>query len=338
MAKHFYRIFIGVLIVGMFGCTKHNNPATAPLQTVLQYIQGDSSLSLYNLALQRSGLLTDSAFNNGGPYTFFVPQNTAFIEAGFTQSVVNSMDTSRLKGILQFGIIQGRISAQDLSGFYTEPVTSLNPVYEPLLTKNYFGTFLNGVPSIQTDNNLGDGIIQETNRMILPPTGTLMQEIDTMPELSFLAAALHKNAFLRGALQLDSPATYNYNTQTYLYGITLLAPTNGAFQAFGYADTVAVQQADSATMMTLLQAFFFQGVLYSGDFKGGFVFNGGNGYPGVFPYNSIFYSGLYYLLTDGITFVSSATLSHVPQIIKPDVAGTNGVLHEINYMVLPGQN
>ena len=328
-----YWALSGLLLLGMSSCSKHNNPGTAPMYTCLQYIHQDTALSLYALALQRAGMTTDSTFTSGGPFTLFAPQDSAFIQAGLTQPVINSMNTSRLRSMLQYGILQGRISAQDLTGAYTEQVTSYNPAYQPTLTKNYYGIFLNGVPAVKTDNNLGDGVIQETGRMVIPPTGTLLQEVDSLPELSFLACALRRNAFLRKGLQLANPFFDNDVNQIAYYGITLLAPTNSAFQTFGFADTTAIAVADSAYMTQLLGAYLFAGTFYTSDFKGGVEF-----VSGIYPYLPISFGGSFALLPDGITFASSANIAHTVQIIKPDVVATNGVLDEINYILIPSNN
>lgn len=321
-------VFLAGLLL-LAACTKYPPAATANLTqlTLQQFIATDTSLHLYHLALIRAGMETDSTFAGGGPYTIFAGQDTAFLKAGLDSAVLSSMDTATLRGILQYGIVGGLISSQDLTGFYTEPVTTLNPLYEPMLTKNYYGIFLDGIPPVKANIQLGDGVMQETGRLLLPPTGTLLQEIDSLPELSFLAAAIHKNAYLMKVYSTPHPTALNQNNTT-LYGITLLAPVNGAFQALGFPDTVSVQEADSTYMVGRLLSYTGAGTYYTSEFMGG------TGSLTLYSDLSPIGAG-WTILPDGFTFQSNANVLDTVRIIKPDITATNGVIQEINYMLFP---
>lgn len=329
---------IGLVILLGTGCTKYPKPAGvagSQLQ-LLQYAAQDTNLTLYEMALQRAGMTTDSTFSSGGPYTVFAAQDSAFLQQGMTAAVIKAFDTAALRSILEYSIINGRTSDQDLTGFYTEQVTSLNPLYEPTLTKNYYGIFLNGAPVVKPDIELGDGVMQETGHLILPPTGNLMQEVDSLPELSFFAAALHKNAFLRSFLLMPNPTAPDYNTGGSYFGITLLAPTNSAFMDFGFADTLAVQAADSAYMEHLLGAYIYAGAHYTSEFLGGAIFGGGSlpNFPPLYYQANFGQPGIFSVEANGMTFQSTANVLYTVQIIKPDITATNGVMQELNNILI----
>ncbi|TDW97241.1 fasciclin domain-containing protein [Dinghuibacter silviterrae] len=310
-------------------CTKYPAPKgdLGPELTLSQYTAQDTNFRLYNLALQRSGMATDTTFASGGPYTIYVPMNGAMQGAGFNQQTLATYDTARLRGILEYGILNGRLSGASLTGTYSETVTCLNPLFQPELTKNYYGIFLDGVPVVKPDIPVSEGVIQATDRMVLPPTGTLMQEIDSLPELTIFGAAVRHIARFRNLLENPAPVKNNGNG-TNFYGITLLAPNNSAFKDFGFPDTASIQQADSNYMYNLLYVYFFPGEYYTSDFKGGITFGG--------PYFN--YSGngaLFSIEADGITFQSAANVQYTVQIVKPDISATNGVIHELNYILFP---
>lgn len=316
-----------LLVVCLASCTKYTPVPTAGTTKpgVLQYIASDTSLHLYNLAMERSGLDTDGTFTTGGPFTLFAPQDSAFLQYGLDSAALVRMDTGTLRHILQYGIVNGRISSQDLTGFYTEPVICQNPWFEPTVTKNYYGIFINGDPAVRANIELGDGVVQELGRVFIPPTGTLLGEIDSLPELSFLASALHRNARLRKVLDT---IYFNDYSGTPVTGMTMLAPVNNAFQVFGFPDTASMQAADSAYMDQLITNYIYQGSHYTSEFMGGYQFGGGAAGQ---------LTGTFVLLVDGMTFQSYANVLHTVHIIKPNITATNGILDELDYVLIPGK-
>jgi uncharacterized surface protein with fasciclin (FAS1) repeats len=84
-----------------------------------------------------------------------------------------------------------------------------------------------------------NGLLHEVSRVLFPATGNLTATLSANPNLSFLLAAINR-AGLAGAL---NGATTNIN---------LLAPTNAAFQAAGFATIDAINNADPAVLTNIL--------------------------------------------------------------------------------------
>ncbi len=112
----------------------------------------------------------DSAWLSGGPYTYFVPTDEAFIAAAMPLSVINTMNRTELLTMLKYMIVKGRISSTTLAGFFRQTVSTLSPE-RPMLTKNYFGIFFNGIAMEKANINLGDAVVHTMKNVGIPPVG-----------------------------------------------------------------------------------------------------------------------------------------------------------------------
>lgn len=278
--------------------------------SVYQYLSGDKDLGLYRTALKRAGLDNAETFSKGGPFTVFVPVDSALISAGLTTDSINRYDPQALAMALKYGMVNGRISSSSLVGFYTADVTSLNTKYKPNLVKNYYGIFFNGIPFVkQGSADLNDGVVHKLQKAALPPAGTLLDIVQKTPELSLLAATIK-------ALKLEDKYSSLSSDSNYY---TLLAPTNEAFKKFGYPDAASIN-ADPSKLVRILQV----STLTSGQRLFTSTFIGGYGLG----------STSFYTLADGFTIhsVGNPTLIH---ITRANLVATNGALHVVDQVPTP---
>ncbi|KAI9452625.1 FAS1 domain-containing protein [Russula earlei] len=323
------------------------NPARL---SVLDYIAQNQSLSILYTAIQRVKL--DTAMSSGGPYTFFAPDNNAFIAAGLTQDSVNKMDPQKLLLLLKYHVVLGRVSSNDLAGLIKQQFISLHPVSRPFITKNYYGIFFNGIAITNPNLEMGDGVVQVINAVSNPPVGSQLQVIEQQPDLTFFAALIHKSYTLRLLLGDPNPYSYYTGTQGYmlsvpLFGNTVLAPTDSAFKAFGYTDSFAVANDtarlingyyDASTFVShpgFLQAYIFTGFDFTCDFMGGYqIYYSQTSAPVKFRG----FNGSMYTSVDGTSFTGKGiSIGNPVKIIGPNIVATNGLIQKVNqvFVVIP---
>lgn len=310
-------------------CTKDDHALVVTAKpTLLQYVSTDTSLTLFKAACQRAGMLNDSTFGASGPYTLFAPNDTAMKAGGLTADQINNYDPATLRGILQYHVVQGRLSSTSLVGFYTQDVLSQNTRYKPTLTKNYFGFFLNGIPVVEANIAVGDGVVHKIGRVAFPPAGNLMDMLNNAPDLTMMATAM-RILRIDTVLVKKDPADV---TRAHVQGttpdstFTMFAPTDAAFHAFGYTDTMMLKQLPPAQLARIFNYYFRPGSLYTGIMKGGMVWGINFLYQDSYRY--------YTVQADGFTIQGNGNISPI-HIIRPDNTATNGVLHVIDQIIIP---
>jgi uncharacterized surface protein with fasciclin (FAS1) repeats len=327
------------ILLLLAACTKKVGPGNPSRSSILQFIAQTPSLSLLDSAIGRVRL--DTAMSSGGPYTFFAPSDSAFLQAGITLDSIQTMDPQWLLAMLEYEIVNGRISGADVPGFFKSQFSCLHPLYQPFVTKNYYGIFINGIPISNPDNELGDGVVQVTSRVAIPPVGSQLQEMQQSKDMLFFAALVHQVYFFGRLFSSPSPVFVYYQGvgEPASYGSTVLVPTDSAFKAFGYPDSMSLVN-DSATLMGyegnngyvagLLIPYIFSGFDFTSDFLGGIIM-------GPYADQNIGYeTGNYESTANGMSFTGNGLLqANPPTIIGPDIMCSSGVIQKINQVFVP---
>jgi uncharacterized surface protein with fasciclin (FAS1) repeats len=312
--------------------------------SILEYIAQNKSLSILQAAVQR--VRFDTVMSSGGPYTFFAPDDDAFIAAGLTMDSVSKMDTQKLLLLLKYHVVLGRVSSNDLVGMVKLQVVSLHPTLRPFISKNYYGIFFNGITIVEPNQEAGDGVVQVINAVSNPPAGSQMNVIELAPDLTFFAALVHQCYTLRLLLGDPNPYSLYYGTQTYtsygmpMFGNTMLVPTDSAFRAFGYTDSSAVAAdtirlvlggygADQVYHSAILQPYIFNGFDFTCDFMGNYLITAPGNNGSAVQYRNGGQS--LYTSVDGLSFNGTGiSLGNPVRIIGANLVATNGVVQKIN--------
>ena len=324
-------IFANLLVMMVYcSCSKSHPIVNVAEPSLLEYIAKEPSLSLLDTAIGIVSL--DTAMSSGGPYTFFAPSDSAFLAVGLTADSLRRMDHVQLLHLLEYNVVQGRVSSAALPGFLKQQFTSLNLQYSPFITKNYYGVFLNGISVTKGDIEVGDGVVQVTSRVAVPPPGSQLDAMEREPDLHFMVA-LARNVQVFGAMVSDPnptngwQGTGNFQEGLVRFGNTLFAPTDSAFMAYGYADTTSLIN-DSVSLVVggytntgyivpILSAYIFNGFQFTSDFMG-----------------QVQVGGLSSSL-DGSSFTGTGIAKGSPVLIlKPNIIATNGVVQKINQVFL----
>lgn len=313
------------------GCKKTQEPVNPPSETILQYIAKDPQLTILQAAITHSNL--DTVFSSGGPFTIFCPVDSAFLSAGLTADKINAYNPDSLRAILEYSMVTGRFSSDDVVGFYTEQVTSLDSGYDPFIVKNYYGMFLNGTQVINTAE-LGDGVVQKIGAVNFPPTSTVLQLIDSLPELSFFAAVVNDEPQLQTLFSSFPTKDFGSEGQP---GFTAFIPTNAAFAVSVYPTIASINQTDPTTLYNIFCPWIFNGFQFTPNFLGGWELNQNINLRQLY-YGSVL---AFAIGEDGTTILvgyptslSSGPSAVPPQITHPNILGTNGVIQEIDQVIL----
>ncbi|MGN7722391.1 fasciclin domain-containing protein [Chitinophaga sp. 22620] len=330
-------IFVAAATMIITACSEKEgtiSPAGRANVSFREYIAGESNTTIFNAAFRRSGLEQDSAYLSGGPYTFFVPVDSAFTAQAMPLEVVNAMDKTKLLEILKYMTVKGRVSSSTLAGFFRQSATTLTD-RRPILTKNYYGIFFNGIAMKEANINLGDAVVHKMNRLALPPKDSVLALIAGTPELSIFSAIITRS--------LNSGYEPHYGDVRNMFrtnGKTIFAPTNQAFINYGIPSVEYVKNiADTQMLASLVKTQVYTGSYaidpdlatdnsaFSctvSDFKGGFMLKGlGRIYMVLYPS----------VREDGLTIMTAVNNPN-PRIVKTDLLAADGVVQEVDQVLL----
>ncbi|CAN5721865.1 fasciclin domain-containing protein [soil metagenome] len=305
-------LFVSLLAIGVTSCDKNDDPVPTPADpTIAEIAASDTSFSFLLAAAVKAGLADELAAD--GALTVFAPTNNAFRAAGFpTQASVEAADATVLAGILTYHIISGIVEATDVPAGPNAAVTVLSggTVYA---TSNSSGVYINGVKVVAADIRASNGVVHVIGRVLLPPSGNIVETAIATPDFSYLVAAV---------LRASEGAT---NVAAVLSGpgpLTVFAPTNQAFINAGFATVADIEAADPDDLTAILTYHVIGARVFSSDLVNGSApatLNGGTVTIGL----------------GATATVTGASNTSASTIVATDIVATNGVVHVIDQVLLP---
>ena len=268
-----------------------------------------------------------------GEVTVFAPTDEAFAAAletlGLTQDELLE-DTETLSAILNYHVVDGLILAEDIAGMDGEEVETLNGAVVTVGASDDAVTLTdsggNVVNIIETDIEASNGVIHVIDAVLLPPleaaepeptetvdaTMTVLELAITNPDLSTLASLVVSGG-LFGDLN-DTSAS-----------LTVFAPTNEAFAAA--LEALEINQSDLEGNPTLLTSILTYHVVdsavLSGDIEDGQALATRNGATLTVGVSD-----------DGVTLTDEQGNTYT--VVTADMVASNGVIHVIDGVLLPG--
>jgi uncharacterized surface protein with fasciclin (FAS1) repeats len=278
--------------------------------TITDVVVKGSDFSILEAAVVRAGLDDDL---KAGTLTVFAPTDAAFQAAGLTVATVNQTDAATLQSILQYHVVNGKQTAASLPTGTNSAVTTLSggTIY---VTKNNAAVSINGATVTTPDVAASNGVIHVVDKVLMPPTGNLVQVAQADPKFSFLVAAV-----VRASEGSTNVAQVLSGNGPY----TVFAPTNQAFIDAGFSNEDAIRQADPATLTKILTYHVVGARVFSTNLASGNVTTLQGENVTVTLGNSVTVKG-----------ASNATASTVTMA---NVVATNGVIHVIDKVLLPAQ-
>jgi uncharacterized surface protein with fasciclin (FAS1) repeats len=236
-----------------------------------------------------------STLESGGPYTVFAPTDAAFDALPAGTLDALLADTDALSDVLLYHVVSGEFSESQLEALSSIATLQGDPI---IITQG--SAVLNGVTisqSVEADN----GIIHVLPEVLLPPDLNIVEAAAGTSTFSTLAAAITA-AGLTQALEGDGP-------------FTVFAPTDAAFAALPEG-TLDALLADPESLAEVLQYHVVSGQVFARDLDGVVSSPTLAGYPVLFD------------LSDG-AMVNDANIT------ATDILVTNGVIHEIDKVLIP---
>ncbi|HEY1113762.1 MAG TPA: fasciclin domain-containing protein [Chitinophagaceae bacterium] len=249
-----------------------------------------------------------------GNYTLFAPSDDAFRAAGFTSyEDLRAVPVETLKAILTYHVLGAEVMAAAVPQATNTELTMLSN-QEAYITGTAAGAvYINGAAVVKADIDARNGVIHVIDRVLMPPVGTIVQTAVANPDYSLLVAAV-----LRAS-------TGSLDVATALSGagpFTVFAPTNQAFIDLGLATEAAIMSADPETLIPILTYHVIGARVFSSDLV-----------DGAMP--TMLSGGTTTINLDGGATIKGAGNTVASRITRTDIVATNGVIHEIDRVLLP---
>jgi len=236
-------------------------PPPTGTQTMSQIIAANPNYSFLAAAITRAG--TGLSFNPADAtavYTFFAPNDAAFIASGIPSiAVINSLPAATVAAILNYHVIPGLlIKYSDIStafpNMYLQSTMVLGPTPVGFYRNSIFpsrrtaGVWANNIPIVATDIMASNGVMHTPAGLVSPPSATLKTMIAADTSLTlFMAAVTRADSGQAEGAKLDSalrnPAA----------NLTVFAPKNSAFRAMfppGTPDAVIIALLNNPAFFT----------------------------------------------------------------------------------------
>jgi uncharacterized surface protein with fasciclin (FAS1) repeats len=307
--------FLFVLSFSLMSCNKDEDNTPDP-QNIVQLASSNSNLSTLVAAVQRAGLVDVLSGNDN--FTVFAPTNTAFdnflTTAGFAN--LEAVPTDVLRNILLNHVVAGTVRSTDLTtGYFNSQATFGNTTNNlSLYINTASGVRINGVSTVSTpDVAASNGIVHIVDAVIGLPTITTFAQSNN--DFSILVSALTRSDLSANYAQVLSGEG----------PFTVFAPTNAAFQALLTELGLTALEDIPAE---LLEAVLTYHVVGAANVRAENLTNGQS-------VNTLQGQNFTVNLGTGATITDARGRN--TNIIATNVQGSNGVVHVIDRVILPGE-
>jgi len=297
--------FFSLFLIGAFSCKKSAtvsyNPPT-PLQTL---VNTDTTLTLFHHLLLRGN---DAALLVDDSATLLIPTNQALRQAGYGESIVDSVSSSLADQMLRYQYLPSGLVADSLTPT-ANPTLLGSPIYAQ---RQNNGTILFNSYASASGNTrqVGKARVYFIDAPLTPGVDSLPLIFQYDTSLTFLARAFSVTNFYDSALL---PGNGSY---------TLLAPVNDAFRNAGYDSVGAIDSANINTLVQLLGNQVVKGIYFSSSFPASVQRLQGSDI-------SVTYSGGLPL------FTSQGSPGPISLLYGNQVAGSRLILHWTNGILSP---
>jgi len=272
-----------------------------PSMNIVQTAQATPDFSVLVEAVVKANLAT--TLSGAGPFTVFAPTNAAFTAALTALKIDKAalLDRTDLADILKYHVVSGQIMAADLQA--SQAPATLQGL-KIMVEKSSTGVTFGGAKVTTADIPCANGVIHVIDAVVLPPSMNVVQTAQASPDFSVLVEAVVK-ANLATTLSGAGP-------------FTLFAPTNTAFDAaltaLSITKTELLARSDLAD---ILKYHVLSGKIMAEDLKA-------TQSPATLQGSTVA------VLKDGsqVTFGGA-------KVTAANIACSNGVIHQINKVVLP---
>lgn len=134
------------------------------MSNITQVINVDKNFRILKKSIHASD--TDQVLSSSGPYTLLAPSDMAFqkLEKGMIDDLLEPQNRSKLAGLINNHVIQGRVDYNDLRDGDT--VTTVNGKQWPVKVKN--GSVMIGDANVEARmGKISNGVIHYTDQVLV---------------------------------------------------------------------------------------------------------------------------------------------------------------------------
>jgi transforming growth factor-beta-induced protein len=275
--------------------------------TISEFLRRDQFLRTLDFAVEAGGLT--GALNGTGPFTLFAPDDNAFDAVGrnILDYLLNHDHQKILDSVLTYHVHAGAVHAKDLTN--GEKVSTLDGAQVLTVAINGAVVKINAAQVIRADLDCSNGVVHVLNGVLvpsnfaLPPKDILTIAVAT-PELTTLVAAVTA-ANITAALAMPNGP------------YTVFAPTNSAFAKIPKA-TLDYLLAHPDELRPILFYHLTDRRIYADEIRNYQRERTLDGREIVFIVNS---TGVF--------------INDEAKVIAVNIDATNGVVHEIDTVLIP---
>jgi uncharacterized surface protein with fasciclin (FAS1) repeats len=284
-------------------CTASGANAHQPAQSKGIVETAISAGSFQTLAKALTAAKLVDHLKSPGPFTVFAPSDEAFgkLPAGTLERLLKPENAQELSTILTYHVVAGDVRAEQVLGL--KSAAALNGQRLPVVTGKD-GVSVAGARVVKTDLVCTNGVIHVVDRVMMPATKDVVATAVDAGKFSILAKALGA-AGLVEVLSGKGP-------------FTVFAPTDEAFGKLP-PETLAslLEPANKARLLGLLRSHVVTGRVYV---------------------DQLVTSSI--LTLDGLALPIEVGPAGPKiggaEVLKADVEATNGVIHVIDRVLVPG--
>ena len=311
-------LILGLVFLSAVGCSKDDDDENMENSTVAGVVTSANNFSTLASAVTKADLA--ATLSGAGPYTVFAPDNAAFQASGITSALLNTLPANQVQQILLYHTLAASVPSSGVPAGPNAKVTTASGD-SVFVTRNASSVFVNGIRVVEADINASNGIIHRIERVLLPPSGNIVQTAAAAGSGfdSLVKAVTRANNAAGG----DPTLLNTLSTAT----VTVFAPTNAAFTqlltALGLSD---INQIPVGTLLSVLRYHVVGGRAFSSDLANGNLNMLAEGTTTVNLTNGA---------AGGPTITGSGNGGNRANITATNIMARNGVVHVIDRVLLP---
>lgn len=282
-------------------------PQSSTAKTLVQLLQADSRFSTLVAAVQAAGLV--ETLSGSSPFTVFAPSNKAFeaLPPGTVESLLKPENKDTLKSILLYHVAPGSLKASSVLA--SSSITTAQGKSVSVDAKN---AKINMSGIVKTDIVASNGVIHEIDAVLLPPDDADQEE--TSPTQSIAGTLADNPRF--STLVAAVKAAGLLETLAGSTKFTVFAPSNAAFAALPEGTVeFLLKPENKETLKGILLYHVAPGSLQASDVLAQTSITSAQG--------------------QSVSVDAKNALINMSKIVKTDIFASNGVIHEIDTVLLP---
>ena len=156
---------IGTAVLGMVLATSGAPVADAPTKDIVDTAVSAGSFTTLAKALEAAGLV--ETLKGAGPFTVFAPTDEAFakLPAGTLETLLKPENRAKLKRILTYHVVPGRVMAADVVKLHSATAVSGDTI---AIATHGGGVTVDKAHVVKTDIAATNGVIHVIDSVIIP--------------------------------------------------------------------------------------------------------------------------------------------------------------------------